>query len=152
MKTMTSRSRSRSFGFTLIELLVVIAIIALLAAMLLPALAHAKQRAYATRCLSNLKQLGFTMTMYTSDIRERFPASGRYWPQMPFVDLLRLLDPYISTNNRAFFLCPADRGRGFNLEWVIRNGSSLGISTNELLFPIPITIISSSTTTTPATR
>ena len=54
---------------------------------------------------------------------------------MPFVDLLKLLDPYISTNNRSFFRCPADRGQGFNIEWVIRNGASVGISTNQLLFP-----------------
>src|SRR6266704_4465791 len=115
-------------AFTLIELLVVIAIIAILAAMLLPALARAKEKALLANCLSNLKQLGMTMTMYTGDNREQFPASGRDWPQMPFVDLLKLLDPYISTNNRAFFRCPADRGRGFNIEWVIGNGSSVGIS------------------------
>jgi hypothetical protein len=53
---------------------------------------------------------------------------------MPFVDLLKLYDPYISTNNRGFFRCPADRGRGFNFEWVIRNGSGAGIATNQLLF------------------
>ena len=122
-------------GFTLIELLVVIAIIAILAAMLLPALARAKEKALLANCLSNLKQLGVTMTMYTSDNREQFPSSGHDWPQMPFVDLLKLMDPYISTNNRAFFRCPADRGLGFNFEWVIRNGAGSGISTNQLLFP-----------------
>jgi len=124
-----------SGAFTLIELLVVIAIIAILAALLLPALANAKEKAYVANCLSNLKQLGMTATMYTGDNQEQFACSGRTWPQMPFVDLLKLYNPYISTNNRAFFRCPADRGRGFNIEWVVRNGSSAGITTNQLLFP-----------------
>ncbi len=122
-------------AFTLIELLVVIAIISILAALLLPALARAKAKAQLANCLSNLKQLGFTSTMYLSDNTDRFPFSGRQWPQMPFVDLLKLYDPYISTNNRGFFRCPADRGLGWNIEWTIINGASSGISTNDLLFP-----------------
>jgi prepilin-type N-terminal cleavage/methylation domain-containing protein len=128
------RVASAKRAFTLIELLVVIAIIAILAALLLPALGRAKEKAKLANCLSNLKQLGMTTTMYTADNSEQFPYSGRSWPQMPFVDFLALQNPYVSTNNRAFFRCPADRGQCFNYEWVMQD-PGFGITTNQLLFP-----------------
>ena len=73
-----ARGRRSRLAFTLIELLVVIAIIAILAALLLPALARAKAKAQLANCLSNLKQLGLTSTMYLGDNTDHFPYSGRY--------------------------------------------------------------------------
>jgi prepilin-type N-terminal cleavage/methylation domain-containing protein len=68
------RSRSRRLAFTLIELLVVIAIIAILAALLLPALARAKQKANQVNCISNLKQFAYSISMYTQDFNDSLPG------------------------------------------------------------------------------
>jgi prepilin-type N-terminal cleavage/methylation domain-containing protein len=91
-------------GFTLIELLVVIAIIAILAAMILPALARAKESANRAKCMSNLKQLQLAVKIYIDDNRGLFPPRSDTvrWPA-------ELLEIYRNTNLLA---CPTDLQRG----------------------------------------
>lgn len=138
----------RHNAFTLIELLVVIAIIAVLAAILFPVFAQAREKARATSCLSNMKQIGMAEQMYVQDYDERTffranasaPSPWRSNAVIPNANLRaqaswwNLLTPYLQ--NTQVFTCPSDAGptpsKDLHLALTIRR-SYMALSTVESL-------------------
>ncbi len=131
-------------GFTLIELLVVIAIIAILAAILFPVFARAREKARQTGCLSNVKQMTLGMLFYAQDYDERFPITWStttptpgHWYYGPtyYAQLWRdQIYPYVK--NYQVFTCPSDTSTersymmnaGLNSNWG-ENGSGVSLGT-----------------------
>src|SRR3982751_2317979 len=92
-------------AFTLIELLVVIAIISILAAILFPVFARARENARKASCASNLKQIGLAMTQYSQDYDEMLVPSAHF-SKSPVIYAYQDLDPYV--RNRQLWRCPSN--------------------------------------------
>ena len=117
----------RHSGFTLIELLVVIAIIAILAAILLPVFAAARERARASSCASNLKQIGLALIQYTQDFDEGLAPAvvGNGKSSSDGVSNYTWMDaiyPYVKS--AGVFVCPSDPGYSSNWPYKYAGGAS----------------------------
>ncbi len=106
-------------GFTLIELLVVIAIIAILAAILFPVFARAREKARQTSCLSNTKQIALGFLMYIQDYDETIPGA-----RLNIDGWTGMIAPYVK--NEQLFVCPSWDGGG---GWIVRGTACGGCGT-----------------------
>jgi prepilin-type N-terminal cleavage/methylation domain-containing protein/prepilin-type processing-associated H-X9-DG protein len=109
-----SRLKTKKSGFTLIELLVVIAIIAILAAILFPVFARARENARRSSCQSNLKQIGLSFIQYTQDYDEKYPAAlqwgGAEGPNSR--GWMSIIQPYLKSEQ--IMKCPSDPATNVN--------------------------------------
>jgi prepilin-type N-terminal cleavage/methylation domain-containing protein/prepilin-type processing-associated H-X9-DG protein len=123
-------------GFTLIELLVVIAIIAILAAILFPVFAKAREKARQASCLSNVKQLMVAVLQYVQDYDEQLPLTPDPG-SMGYLWWDNSIQPYLK--NTQMLMCPSDRtrpvGYGFNYRHTRVDGWGGGISIGQLPAP-----------------